>query len=52
MEHGGYVANAIGTLFAQWPGEIFVPVSEVLDTANHPTIAVVCDKALKVFMTR
>jgi hypothetical protein len=36
--YGRYVANVIGTLFAEHPGEVFLVISEVLDRANHSTI--------------
>jgi hypothetical protein len=43
-----YVANAIGTLFAEHPGEVFLVVSEVLDIANYSMIAFLFDNAMKL----
>jgi hypothetical protein len=47
-EDGRYVANVIGTLFAECPAEVFLLVSEVLDRANHSTIADLFDNAMKL----
>jgi hypothetical protein len=44
-----YVANVvIDTLFAEHPAEVFLIVSEVLDRANHSTITVLFDNAMKL----
>jgi hypothetical protein len=46
---GRSVTNVvIGTVFAEHPGEVFLLVSEVLGRANHSTIAVLFDNAMKL----